>query len=303
MLLLVKLALASYPYIGHDTFCTDVSPIGWSCKEKVAIADAWTDPDVPGAVTAADGAADGVTALSLSAESFNTCPGAPVGPATNLVNDLCGTAAECGAGQALPFGQQWSSCGGASIVDNTGLIGALEAYGTADTILPTRPQPAPGDTVRQAICPYLHTPGWVPWKNQPPTPQQARLDQEDRCFFLACHQCQVVKTLKAFAGCPGISSVSAVDDNTCEKYWWRQLGTAATSDGGLSAANDPLNTMTKHETPGEKKQFVTFEPLITEFFGSCPMSAPTDRDGKTGAPRAASRSPPRARPSPPLAHA
>ena len=138
MLLLVKLALASYPYIGHDTFCTDVSPIGWSCKEKVAIADAWTDPDVPGAVTAADGAADGVTALSLSAESFNTCPGAPVGPATNLVNDLCGTAAECGAGQALPFGQQWSSCGGASIVDNTGLIGALEAYGTADTILPTR---------------------------------------------------------------------------------------------------------------------------------------------------------------------
>ena len=49
MLLLAKLALASYPYIGHDTFCTDVSPIGWSCKEKVGIADYWIaeNPDVP----------------------------------------------------------------------------------------------------------------------------------------------------------------------------------------------------------------------------------------------------------------
>ena len=46
LLLLAKLALATYPYIGSDTFCTDVSPIGWSCKDKVSIADYWIPENV-----------------------------------------------------------------------------------------------------------------------------------------------------------------------------------------------------------------------------------------------------------------
>ena len=175
----------------------------------------------------------------------------------------------------------------------SGLIGALEAYGVAAVPPNANPNrmPDPGVTVRQATCPYLHTPGWVPWNSRRRRSRRASTWRTAASSSRATSARSSRRSRRRRG-----AAVSAVGDNV-------RTGGRSSAPRRPATGASPRElsrfTMTKPRRP---TAVVTFETLITDFFGSCPMSAPTNRDGKTGAPRAAAR-PASCSPFPPLAHA